>query len=322
MVRVVGVVALLCAFAIVGIPSAIAFLIGRQLAVEQPGEILVSMLDQATGELVRMALEDYLVGVVAAEMPAAFEIEALKAQAVAARTYTLKKITANRRDPSPAHPGADVCTDAAHCQAWSSREDLMARWGLAGYIGNIRKIVGAVEATSGLVMTYEGELIDAVYHASCGGATEDAANVWGRPIPYLVSVKCDYERPERTFRETISVTPAELLAALGLQNYTLPATASGVQIPAMTPTARAKTVSVFGLSVPATELRRALGLKSTRMSVSARSGKIEFTTSGYGHGVGLCQYGADGMARQGATFDQILKHYYTGVQIQRISPER
>jgi len=147
-----------------------------------------------------------------------------------------------------------------HCQAWNSREELLRKWGVAGYLGNIRKIIAAVEETDGFVVTYNGSLIDAVYHSCCGGMTEDAADVWGRRIPYLVAVSCGCQRKALELGEMKTWERAELLAALGLGGMSLPAIASGVQVVARTATARASMVSVYGITVAAAELRKALSL--------------------------------------------------------------
>ncbi|MEA4884946.1 MAG: stage II sporulation protein D [Clostridia bacterium] len=315
--RFLCIAALLCVLVIVAVPSGIALLIGSPNR-DREGIMSISLYDSSTGAIRRMTLQEYLVGVVAAEMPASFGYEALKAQAVAARTYTIRRIIQNREAPCDAHRGADMCSDPGHCQAWCSREELVRKWGVASYISNVRTIIGAVADTDGLVMTYQGQLIDAVYHSCCGGVTEDAADVWGRKAPYLVPVRCDYEGRAGGLTESKTFTSAQLIAALGIRDRAVPTLSSGVRVAATTPTARASVVSVYGVPVLAADLRRALSLKSTALAVRSDSGKVTFTTRGYGHGVGMCQWGADGMAAAGISFDRILLHYYTGVQIQRI----
>lgn len=286
-------------------------------------EIVIPLFDHASGRVIRIPLEDYLIGVVAAEMPASFEMEALRAQAVAARTYTLKKLASSESSIAHAHPQGKLCTDPGCCQAWDSREDLVRKWGSSDYVPNILKIMQAVTSTQGLVLTYNGALIDAVYHSCCGGATEDASEVWGRFSPYLVSVGCVCAERGYVQGETRPVRSQDLLdllSALGLEGNAraVPALSRGVQVVSTTATRRARTVSVYGVSVPAVDVRRALSLKSTRLSIRSEPGMVYFTTTGYGHGVGMCQWGASVFASMGWDFSRILTHYYRGTQIKHI----
>jgi stage II sporulation protein D len=312
----------ICVIAVIVLPGTIALFVRPRATPGATVSLWVDLWDAKAQTVRRMPLQDYLVGVVAAEMPASFGLEALKAQAVAARTYTLRKMSQNQENltSADAHRGAVICSDPAHCQAWNSREELLRKWRVAGYLGNIRMIIAAVEETDGLVMTYNGNLIDAVYHSCCGGMTEDAAEVWGRRIPYLVAVSCGCQRKALELGEMKTWESGELLAALGLGGMSLPAIASGVQVVARTATARASMVSIYGVTVAAADLRRALSLKSTRLAVVSDTRNVTFTTTGYGHGVGMCQWGAEVLAQAGWTFDAILKHYYFGVEIQKVDP--
>jgi len=317
--RSVGILIALCVVIMVLVPAAIALLV-RPPGLVRPDDTWISVWDHSARVVRRLALQDYLVGVAAAEMPASFGLEALKAQVVAARTYTLRKIAKDAGRTAAEHPsGAQICTDPSHCQAWNSREQLVRKWGAGVYLPNIRKVIAAVESTYGLVMTYNGQLIDAVYHSCCGGMTEDAAEVWGRSVPYLVPVGCGCGHRALELGESRAVDSAHLLSALGIGARDVPALASGVRVAARTGTDRASIVSVYGVSISAAQLRRALALKSTRIAVSSEAGKTVFRTTGYGHGVGMCQWGAAIMAERGDTFDAILQHYYTGIRIQRIA---
>jgi len=317
--RNASILVVVCVGVMLLIPASIALLVHPPSLV-RPADIRISVWDHSARVVRRLYLQDYLVGVVAAEMPSSFELEALKAQAVAARTYTLRRLAGDAERIANEHPGgAQICTDPSHCQAWSSREQLVGKWGRAAYATNIRKVIAAVESTYGLVMTYNGQLIDAVYHSCCGGMTESAAEVWGRSISYLVPVACGCGRRGVELSETRSVDNAHLLAALGIGARGVPAMASGVRVAARTGTDRASIVSVYGVPVSAAQLRRTLSLKSTRIAISSEGGKTVFRTTGYGHGVGMCQWGAAGMAERGDTFDKILRHYYTGVRIQQIT---
>ncbi len=319
MARIISVLVAVCVGVMILIPASIALLV-RPPSLVRPDDLWISVWDSSSHIVRRLALQDYLVGVVAAEMPASFGLEALKAQAVAARTYTLRRLASDAARMAAEHPNAaQICTDPSHCQAWNSREQLIGKWGRAAYLPNIRKVIAAVESTDGLVMTYNGQLIDAVYHSCCGGMTEDAAEVWGRSIAYLVPVACGCGHRGVELGETRAVDNAHLLAALGIGSRGVPVLTSGVRVAARTGTDRASIVSVYGIPVSAAQLRKALALKSTRIVVTSEGGRTVFRTTGYGHGVGMCQWGAADMAAQGSTFDMILRHYYTGIRIQQIT---
>jgi len=266
------------------------------------------------GRVVTLSMDEYLAGVVAAEMPAAFPPEALKAQAVCARTYIAKRL-AGGGPVNSLHPGADICDDPRHGQAWLSRDRLKARWGMLEYYRHYYKIRKAVEETRGVVITYGGELIDPVYHSSCGGRTESAADVWQVDAPYLRSVECPYDRdPHPGERSTFTL--AEVDAALGTNLRVLPtAGVSPVHILETTETGRPKVLAVGGERVAATVVRDRLGLRSTNFQIEYGGGELTFITHGYGHGVGLCQYGAAGLAERGRDYRAILRHYYRGVEL-------
>lgn len=277
-------------------------------------ERCIRLYRHATGEVQILPLEEYVAGVVAAEMPALFPAEALKAQAVAARTYVLRRVYAGGIANNP-HPGADVCDDPRHSQAYLSRQELKRRWGLFHYYRYYYRIRRAVGDTAGLVIVYQGQLIDPVYHASCGGQTENAAEIWKFDVPYLKSVPCLYdanphlvETHSFTFAELVQVLLPEAVAAASGGNFE-------IVLAKTTSTGRPKEVRVNGTLLPATVVRERLGLKSARFTWKVEGNRILFTTVGYGHGVGLCQYGAKGMAEHGYDFRAILKHYYSGAQI-------
>ncbi|MGC7846525.1 stage II sporulation protein D [Desulforudis sp. 1088] len=280
----------------------------------------VRLYRHATGEIITLPLEEYLVGVVAAEMPAAFPPEALKAQAVCARTYILKRLTVQGGSVNNPHPEADICDDPRHGQAWYSREDLKQRWGTLDYYRFYYKVYRAVASTRGTVLVHKGELIDPVYHSSCGGATESAGDVWKFDLPYLRSVPCPYDHDPYP-GETKSFTLEQVDAALGTKISVLPViTGVGdiVQVLEYTSTGRPKLLSFGNTEVSATVVRDRLGLRSTNFTFTYKNGKLVYTTTGNGHGVGLCQYGAKGLAEHGRDFRAILQHYYTGVTIKKL----
>lgn len=273
----------------------------------------------ASGRVVRMGLEDYLVGVVAAEMPANFSPEALKAQAVAARTLTVKRLRCLGGRGCSHRDEADICDQPGDGQAWYASADLKRIWG-QHYRAYHQRIARAVAATRGLILLHEGQPIDALYHSTCGGRTEDAANVWGEPIPYLRGVTCGFDQISPRYRSTVSMTRAEAASRLGLA---LPAAAGAgapfdLRILGRTPAGRVAGISVAGKTMRGEDFRHALGLRSADFTWKTVGESIVFEVKGYGHRVGMCQYGAEGMARQGANYRQILGHYYSGVRLGRI----
>jgi len=278
----------------------------------------IKVFHSKTKEIMTVPLEKYLVGVVAAEMPAEFPPEALKAQVVAARSYALKKMQGDLKREG--HPGAHVCTDHNHCQAWLSVEEMKKRWGRKAP-EYLKKITQAVLDTRGIVLTYQGKLIEPVYHSTSSGRTENSEDVWQVKIPYLRSTASPWDKYSPKFRQEISMPLEEVDRKLGTSLSAVPAgtfsQSSPVQILEHTHTGRAKAVEIDGRVFSARELREKLGLPSTDFSCRINGGEIIFITRGYGHGVGMSQYGAKGMAEEGYTYEEILKHYYTGVSLSR-----
>lgn len=283
--------------------------------VEKPSP-MVKVLVAETGKVEVLPLEEYLVGVVAAEMPAKFPPEALKAQAVAARTFTLKRLDQAAGAENP-HPQAAVCTDFNHCQAWIDRDTMQKNWGKA-YGQYLEKITAAVQETWGQAVYYHGKLIDPVYHSTSNGKTENSEDVWQCKVPYLRSVSSPWDRQSPKFRSSLEVPVEKLYSAVGSTGGVQPVSTGGGNILSAlsyTSTGRIKTLSVGGKTIPAAEMRRSLGLPSTDLTWKVKKGTIIFEATGYGHGVGMSQYGARGMALEGSSFREILKHYYTGVEV-------
>jgi len=305
---------------------------------EQKELLQVRLYRHKTGEIISLPLEDYIYGVVAAEMPAAFPEEALKAQAVAARTYILKRIKAGGL-ANNIHPGADICDDYRHGQAWASPQEMRNRWGLIDYYRYHQKIKRSVENTRGTVLTYQGQLIDPVYHSSCGGrGTENAVEVWQDEVPYLKGVSCPYCADPAPV-QTVSLKTSKLnyllksMSAMAMNKENrrpqhLPAKESaGLQkeknlpsfvVLTFTTSGRPKIVCLNDQVILATTMRDLLGLRSTDFTWETTGNQVEINTRGYGHAVGMCQYGAKGMALHGWTFAQILTHYYTGVELTKL----
>ncbi|MDN5325476.1 MAG: stage sporulation protein [Moorella sp. (in: firmicutes)] len=288
----------------------------------QTGKQLVRVYFHQAGITKIIPLEEYIAGVVAGEMPANFEPEALKAQAIAARTYTLKKIEEAKIKPDASHPNADICTDPAHCQAWAGDDVLRQRWGMIGFWRYKNKIQAAVQATRGMVLTYQGQLIDPVYHANGGGRTESAAAVWGRDVPYLQSVPSPWDKTSPRYNDSRTYSLRELDSKLGVNLEAVPTAAlaapggTAIRVLEKTPTGRVKTIKIGGKTFAATDLRKLLGLPSTDFTWQVQGDRITFHTIGYGHGVGMSQYGANGMAREGKNFAEILAYYYRGTKIE------
>lgn len=265
------------------------------------------------GQVTEMTMADYLWSVVAAEMPASFEVEALKAQAVTARTYTTWKMGAGEAD----HPDADVCTDINCCQAFLSKEKAAANWGTAAeeYTEKIRT---AVSETDGQIITYDGQPIQAVFFSSAAGRTEDAVAVWGNSVPYLVGVDSPEGESVPNYHTEVTLAAEEFRETF-LQRYP-GADLSGTpeawfQNETFTASGRVATIDVGGITVKGTELRSMFGLRSTSFTVETQNDSVTFQVTGYGHGVGMSQYGANALAKQGKTYEEILAWYYTGIEI-------
>ena len=265
------------------------------------------------GAVEPLTLSDYLWGVVAAEMPASFEPEALKAQAVAARTYWAAA------DPDK-HEGADICGDSGCCQAYISPAEAAANWGDRAQEYTLR-IAGAVSATDRLIAVYGDKPIQAVYFSSAPGRTVDAVAVWGREVPYLVSVTSPEGDEVPNWRTELSLS-AETLRRLVLDSYP-EADLSGPCEKWLTdlnrePSGTVSSALLGGVQLTGGQLRRLLGLRSACFTLSVAGEQFNFQTTGYGHGVGMSQYGANAMARQGSDFREILSWYYTGTQLKQL----
>lgn len=278
------------------------------------------------GQVVELDLHTYLCGVVAAEMPAAFPEEALKAQALAARTYSLYQLHLYEQGKAipESHQGAQMCTDHTHCKAYKDLEAEQDQlWGKnADYYRD--KITRAVEATDGQIATWEGEPIAAVFHSTASGRTESAQAVWGNETPYLVSVESPGgEASPRWHGEMIMTRQAlkdKLLSQWPEMDLESPP-AHWFKASERSEAGGVIEVSVGGVRVKGTELRTLLGLNSTNFTYEVlESGDLRFCTTGYGHGVGMSQYGAKALAEDGMDYEEIIKWYYTGVEIETLPP--
>ncbi len=255
-----------------------------------------------------MELEQYVLGVVLAEMPAEFEDEALKAQAVVARTYALRRL--NRQDR---HEDVAVCTDSGCCQAYMTKQEFLDS---GETVAGFEKIARAVKQTKGQVLTYEDEVIEATYFSCSGGRTEDAVAVWGEVIPYLQAVDSPGEENADKYWEEVHFTAKEFEDALGRELSGSPKSWLGKRT--FTPGDGVQTMVIGGITYTGTRLRELLSLNSTAFMITVQDGGITVETLGKGHRVGMSQYGADAMARKGSTYDEILAHYYQGTRIDKM----
>ncbi len=266
------------------------------------------------GQVEEMTMEEYLWRVVAAEMPASFEPQALRAQAVCARTYSLWKMEAHAHQDQ----GADICADSGCCQAYIDPQKAAANWGDNAQ-SYTEKIAQAVSDTAGQVMTYDGKPIQAVFFSSSTAATEDAQAVWGNGLPYLVSVSSPEGEEVPNYYSTVTLTQEEVekLVKEAYPDADLSGDPAG-WLSGMTLTAsgRVGTMKVGGVELSGGAVRTLFSLRSACFQVTCQEGKFTFSVTGYGHGVGMSQYGANAMAAQGSSWEDILKHYYTGVEIE------
>ena len=262
-----------------------------------------------------MTAAEYLPGVVRGEMPASFETEALRAQAAAERTYVYHQLAAGRKE---AHPDADVCTDPGCCSAWLSEEAAQEKWG-DDFTAWEERIEDAVAATDGQVALYRGEPILAVFHSSSAGRTAEAGDVWSGDVPYLRSVDSpEGEETVPNYYSTVSFTAAEAKALLAAAHPEL--TYSGgpdkwFGEAERDESGRVGAVEVCGTPLRGVEVRRIFSLRSACFTIDAQADGVTFRVTGYGHGVGMSQYGANELARQGKTWQEILTWYYAGITI-------
>ena len=274
---------------------------GEQAAQEleaQDQKITVSV--NIGGEDQNMCLSDYLCGVLMGEMPASFPEEALKAQAVAARTYTLRRMES----------GGVLSDDPAVCQAYCSLSQAEEKYGADAedYIGKVRM---AVYETDGQVMTYDGDLIAATYFSCSGGKTESAQAVWGSEIPYLVSVDSPGEEDARSYESTVTLERDDFLSTLDIPE-------PSVERIEYTDGGGVETMVMGGKTFSGVELRALLGLRSTNFTMEVSGDQVIFHVLGYGHRVGLSQYGAKAMAEAGHTYQEILAWYYSGAELTEV----
>lgn len=272
--------------------------------------ISVEVMRTASETVENVPLESYVVGVVASEMPANFEPEALKAQALAARTFTANKLIHESTSEN-----YDV-TDTVSDQVFKNEAELKQQWG-ADYTENINKIKEAVQATSGEIITYEGTPINAAFFSTSNGHTENSEDYWENELPYLRSVESPWdEEASPVFLDQQTFTFTQVEDAL---NIDLPENSSISMETTTTDSGRVGQLELEGNTFSGKEIRTIFGLSSSDFVIEQNNNHLTFTTEGNGHGVGMSQYGANGMAKEGTGYQDIIHHYYTDVDITNIS---
>lgn len=282
----------------------------------------ISMYVNSSKKIEKLPLEEYVKGVVAAEMPASFNIEAIKAQAVAARTYVYKRWRAVGGKGCSLHPGADICDDPTHCQAWITKGEMLKKWGIFSYYHYFGKINQAVNSTAGMIILFQNEPIDPLFFSTSNGKTENSEDVWEKTIPYLRSVTSSGEETSPHFFAIKEFSVEAVVSRLKQKwpdliidnkspekQWKVIETSEGGRI---------KTMQVGNKIIKGTEFRELFELKSTDFKWERSGSNIKIKTCGFGHGVGMSQYGANAMAKDGANYVDIIKHYYSGVEIKRM----
>lgn len=264
----------------------------------------VTLLNQETQKKETLDLEDYIVGVVAAEMPASFAMEALKAQAIAARSYALYKIKTTTKD-------YDLVTDVTN-QSYITKDEMQEKW-QDSFNKYYEKVKQAVDETKNKVLVYDGNVICAFYFAMSNGYTEDSALVFGETKDYITSVASTWDESQKNFEVTKEFSKDEFCNKLKINCTEIKIT--DIQKSA---TGRVNTLKINNVEFKGTKVRSLLGLRSTDFNIDVKD-KVYITTRGYGHGVGMSQYGANSMAKLGKNYEEILKYYYKDITIQEIN---
>ncbi len=286
--------------------------------VDYPSET-VSVYLHDKGIVENIELQTYLCGVLRGEMQPTYETEALKAQAVAAYTYLVYQKLYNYDLKKDVHCGADICTDPSHCKAYLSEEVARSRWGDVWYDKFDLKIKTAVADTLHEAIVYEDKVINAVFFSVSSGKTESAENVWGYAIPYLVEVDSIYDTSAEGFESELVISVAEFKDTLS-REFGCEFGESTLNIENINRSGAGGiiTVTVGKKTISGTEFRMAFGLRSSNIVIEVENGSVVFKVKGYGHGVGMSQYGANQLAKQGYAYDEILRHYYSGTSLTQI----
>jgi stage II sporulation protein D len=302
-----------------GVINKIPFIVNNEESKKTNSTDTIKVFVKKTNKIVEMKFEDYIAGVIAAEMPVKFDVEALKAQAVTARTYAAAKMFQNGGNGCVRHPGADVCSDI-HCQAWVSKADRFKSWKSSEVVSNWAKITDAVNSTKGQVISFKGSLASGVkYFSTSDGKTESSIFAFGYSAPYLVSVDSPYEEKAPNFKSSIAMSKDEFLKkikSLDAKNtINIKNISSQIKILSWTDGGRVKQIKIGNKVFSGVDIRWAMNLKSADFNIIIDKTNVNFNVKGYGHGVGMSQWGANEMGKRGYKYDKIIKHYFTGTEI-------
>ena len=272
---------------------------------ESKNQEKIKVKDTTTGLIETKDLENYVIGVVAAEMPASFSIEALKAQAIASRSYAYYKM-------KKSNGNYDIISDISN-QAYITEEEMKEKW-QENYEIYYKKIKEAVDTTKNEIMTYNDEVIEAFYFAMSNGYTEDVLSVFNEDLPYLKSVESKWDNETlNNYIVNIQLSTEEFIQKLGINSKDVV-----INNQIYDDTGRTKEITINSTIFKGTEFRKLLNLRSTDFQISLKDNIVNITTKGYGHGVGMSQYGANGMAKEGFDCYTILKYYYKDIEFQKI----
>ncbi|MTH53991.1 stage II sporulation protein D [Bacillus mangrovi] len=287
----------------------------QEKPLETKSGVTVSVYRTAQGKVENVPLEDYVFGVVAAEMPADFEEEALKAQALAARTFIVKKLSGESRMATPAGSKADVTDTVVH-QVYKNKGEWKKIWG-SDYDWRAQKVLTAVAETTGQILTYKNQPITASFFSTSNGYTENSEDYWPNAIPYLRSVESAWDKESPKFYNQQIFTVADFERKLGVK---LSSAETIGTVTKRTSSNRVASVDIGGKTLTGRDVRDKLQLRSTDFAWTRKDGNIVIQTKGYGHGVGMSQYGANFMAKDGKTYKEIVGHYYNGTTLAAADP--
>ncbi|QKE74354.1 stage II sporulation protein D [Arthrobacter citreus] len=278
-------------------------------AANKDDNLSISVFRTKTQKIEKLPIEEYVLGVVASEMPAKFEPEALKAQSLSARTFIIKRL----KEGKPLEEGG-IVDDTVQFQVFQDRDDLKKRFG-SNYEVNIAKIEKAVKATEGQILTYDGQPITASFFSSSNGYTENSEEYWSSSVPYLKSVPSPWDSIAPDYISTVAFSISDFENKL---NVKINKSDIG-KVTSRTQSKRVAKVMFGNKTLTGKEIREKLNLRSTDFTWERKGDEIIITTKGFGHGVGMSQYGANELAKQGKTYDEIVKYYYKGIAIQKLS---
>ena len=283
----------------------------------EENEKMISVYFHNLDEVRTVSMEEYLIGVLPAEMPPSFNEEALKAQAVAARTFIINREKAGNNEE---HKGATVCTDFNHCKAYITEEEAKEKWGVDWDNIYKQKISNAVYETKGLIVTYNDEPISAVFHSTSSGKTENSEDVWQTSLPYLRSVESEGEEKSPRYTSTVSLSCDEFKSIISKANQNAVFNdnpESWIGKSEYNESGSVKTITLGGVEFKGTDVRNMFSLRSANFKITVDD-NIIFNVTGNGHGVGMSQYGANYAAENGYNYEKILKKYYQGVEIGKL----